>query len=150
MASEDWKPVGGFKNYEVSSGGRIRNVAGGQGAKKGGIVKGAANDRGYQVVALRRDGATSSQHVHTLVARAFLTGGAKGKTVQHRDHNRMNNRSSNLEWADASANYGEGRLSPKKTKVVKRLLAKGWDVRKVSKAADVAPGVVSLIKRQTK
>lgn len=147
MTDETWKTAPGFPGYEVSDRGRVRRSEGGQGTK-GGVIKPVPNDRGYKVVALRKDGKTSTPHVHSLVARAFLKGGGNGMTVQHKNHNKGDNRVSNLEWAKASDNYGEGRLSPMRANAAKRLLRKGMSVSQVAAKLKLKPGVVKLIKNR--
>lgn len=54
---------------------------------------------GYWYVALRKNGETSHVLVHRLVAEAYLPNPDGKRTVNHKDGNKQNNRTSNLEWA---------------------------------------------------
>jgi hypothetical protein len=87
---EEWKDINGYKNYEVSSFGRIRN-------KNTGRILKAANKGGYYSVGLS-DKKTKSFSVHTLVARAFIPNPENKDTVNHKDKNGLNNNINNLEW----------------------------------------------------
>jgi hypothetical protein len=58
---------------------------------------------GYPRVALYRNRKPHTFTVHTLVAKAFL-GPARGRQVNHKDGNKLNNRVRNLEWVSAKAN----------------------------------------------
>ena len=85
---EEWKDINGYKNYEVSSFGRIRN-------KNTGRILKAANKGGYYSVGLS-DKKTKSFSVHTLVARAFIPNPENKDTVNHKDKNGLNNNINNL------------------------------------------------------
>ena len=64
--------------------------------------------RGYQKVALYKDGKKKDLYIHRLVAEAYIPNPEKKPQVNHLDENKLNNSVSNLEWATAkeNSNYG--------------------------------------------
>ena len=93
---EEWKHIDGYKIYEVSSFGRIRN-------KNSGRILKAANKGGYYSVGLSNK-KTKSFSVHILVAKAFIPNPENKYTVNHKDKNGLNNNINNLEWMTISEN----------------------------------------------
>ena len=87
---EEWKHIDGYKIYEVSSFGKIRN-------KNTGRILKAANKGGYYSVGLSNK-KTKSFSLHTLVASAFIPNPENKYTVNHKDKNGLNNNIINLEW----------------------------------------------------
>lgn len=51
---------------------------------------------------------TTMQYVHELVCTAFFGPRLKGLIVNHKDHNKKNNKKSNLEWITQAANVAYG------------------------------------------
>jgi len=109
--TEEWRPVLGFEGYySVSDLGRVRREQGGQGARRGHVLKqiprGDSNkdERSYLGVTLCRDGVRTGHYVHELVATAFLGMRPAEQQVNHKDSNPENNRADNLEWATPSDN----------------------------------------------
>lgn len=95
---EEWLPVAGFPNYEVSSYGLVMN------AKTGKVLKQQKNDNGYMVIDLCRDGVRYPNKVHRLVARAFLPQPEAFLDVNHIDGDKTYNHIDNLEWATRTEN----------------------------------------------
>lgn len=89
---EYWKPVIGFEDrYEVSSHGRVRNRA-------GKILKLHKRSH-YLFVGLHKNGKLRSVDVHRLVATHFCEGRSEDRNeVNHKNLNKLDNRSENLEW----------------------------------------------------
>jgi hypothetical protein len=106
MDKEVWTLVQGYDYpYEVSNFGRVLGTKG--------ILKPYDNGYGYLVVELRQNGKKKHLRVHRLVASAFVENPNGFPEVNHKDENKRNNKSSNLEWCTSSYNkkYGSGRKS---------------------------------------
>lgn len=91
----EWRSIAGYEGrYEVSDEGQVRSLL------RNKILRPAHNKGGYELVNLYRQtgsrGATIT--VHKLVARAFLGEKPPGMEVNHKDCNKTNNRSDNLEY----------------------------------------------------
>lgn len=89
---EIWKPIPGYTGkYEVSNLGRVRN-------SNGQILKQHLRSR-YLFIGLHDNGKVVSHDVHRLVAEAFCGGKSEDRCeVNHKNLNRLDNRSENLEW----------------------------------------------------
>jgi hypothetical protein len=59
---------------------------------------------GYRAVMLWRDGRCTSYLVHRLIAAAFIPNPAQKPEVNHRNHEKADNRPENLEWVTAQEN----------------------------------------------
>jgi DNA-binding MarR family transcriptional regulator len=103
---ERWKDVVGYEGiYQVSNKGRVKRIAGGAGAVIGRILKLSNHRTGYLYVDLHRDGIRKSAKVHRLVANAFFgPPPSPDHEVNHRNGNKCDNRTVNLEWASRSEN----------------------------------------------
>lgn len=99
----EWRAIPGFERYEVSDDGRVRT-------KKTGIerkltVKDCVRSRGYVRVRLQAAPGRSREFgVHRLVALAFIANPEAKREVNHIDHNKANNRLTNLEWVTPKEN----------------------------------------------
>ena len=114
---ENWKPVKGFEGYyEVSDLGRVRSVdrvVYDRVRKCNRLLKGKVltirdNGHGYKAVMFCREHKIYNKYVHILVAETFLDNPDKLPYVNHRDENKGNNVSTNLEWCDGSYNNRYG------------------------------------------
>lgn len=111
---EIWKDVVGFNGfYKVSNLGRIKSmprmVSNGHGhyTSSEKILKPNTLAKGYfQVTLSGADKVRHSLQVHRIVAVAFVENECPERLVQvnHKDGNKQNNCSSNLEWTDNSGN----------------------------------------------
>ena len=101
---ELWKPLEEYKGIEVSSIGRVRKAANKR--RKERILTEFPKDRdGYYRCSVQRlDGTWTSQPVHRLVAKAFISNVGNKTAVNHIDGNRTNNRVENLEWVTPKEN----------------------------------------------
>ena len=97
---EIWKRVSGFKNYEVSTLGRVRNC------RRGNIFTPGIGPNGYRQVGLRRNGIRRNLYVHRIVAQAFVPNPENKPQVDHKDRDVSNNCCSNLRWSTISENNG--------------------------------------------
>jgi hypothetical protein len=98
---EVWKDIEGYKIYEVSSFGNVRN-------KNTGRILKACNKSGYFSVGLSNI-KTKSFEVHRLVAKAFIPNLENKPEVNHKDGDKLNNNYWNLEWATHSENMTHAR-----------------------------------------
>lgn len=101
---ELWKPLEEYKGIEISSIGRVRKAANKR--RKERILTEFPKDRdGYCRCSVQRlDGTLTSQPVHRLVAKAFISNVGNKTAVNHIDGNRTNNRVENLEWVTPREN----------------------------------------------
>jgi hypothetical protein len=90
-----WIPEG---YYEVSNLGRVRSIKARKGCHKGRILKSRCKKKGRPSVGLQLNGKGKTHSVHQLVAVAFIGSCPPGKEVNHKDLDRLNNRSTNLEY----------------------------------------------------
>lgn len=91
---EEWKVINNHENFAVSNAGRIRNLLTGH------IKNVEENTAGYLRVSLGRH----KYFVHRLVAEHFVDGYFEGAVVNHKDFDKHNNISTNLEWCSRSHN----------------------------------------------
>ena len=96
--SEEWAAIDGYKNYQVSWWGRVRN------AKTGRILKSNLSSNTYLTLGLSKKGKVKSFSVHVLVAREWVKNPDSKRCVDHIDGNRTNNNYENLRWATHSEN----------------------------------------------
>jgi len=99
MNEETWKPIPGYKNYEVSNLGRIRSY---RKANKGipKILQGSTTKQGYKSIGL--PGKTLT--IHRLVMLAFVGPCPEGLEVCHNDGNKLNNTTDNLRYDTRTSN----------------------------------------------
>lgn len=103
-----WKPIPKFEGlYEASEDGRIRSLdrIDSIGRKVAGrVLKPRAVGKGYLQVSLFKDGCEIREYVHRLVALTLIGACPDGLEVCHKDHNKRNNRASNLMYGTSSEN----------------------------------------------
>lgn len=108
MDPEVWANITGWDNYQVSTHGRVRNVATGR------VLKLSFNNRGYYKVSLTREGKPRTFMVHRLVADAFLANPEGHPYVDHKDRDQTNNHLGNLRRCSASQNVWNSKKATKK------------------------------------
>jgi hypothetical protein len=107
MNEELWKTLENFSNYEISSYGNLRNKT--TNYKLNPRIK-----SGYLGTSLKtNDGNLKSMKIHRLVALSFIPNPENKYSVNHIDHNKLNNNLFNLEWA-TSNEQNKHRRKPKK------------------------------------
>ena len=112
---EIWKIIPGFTRYEVSNLGNLKNIK----TKK--ILKFSLICNYYIVSIYRDDNNRFNQRVHRLVAMAFLPNPdpENKTTVNHKDHNTLNNCVTNLEWASQQEqNTHKRKINPNRKKLI--------------------------------
>ena len=121
---EIWKDVKGYEgSYQVSNLGRVKGLARivphgrcGTCSIKEKVLTPGEHRQGYLMAFLARDRKRKRIYVHRLVAIAFLSNPFNKPTVNHKDGDKSNNKSTNLEWATRSENtihaYATGLKKP--------------------------------------
>lgn len=102
--TEIWKKHPDIPRIEVSSFGRIRST-------KGYYYVCHVNSQGYLTVAFRVNGKVVSKLVHRLVAEAFVPNPDNLPYVNHKDGDKTNNSTSNIDWYAPSSNNHDGKTS---------------------------------------
>ena len=117
---EKWKDIHGYEGvYQVSNLGKVKRLtyetrnpsprANGSILKfKEHLLKLRKTTDGYLSVMLYKNGKPTDYKVHRLVATAFVFNPDNLPEVNHKDENKENNHSDNLEWCDHlyNSNYG--------------------------------------------
>lgn len=165
---EEWRPVIGFEtHYEVSNMGNVRSIdrllknRNGFTLMPGRRLKPRCNRGGYLMVALSKDNKVKACTIHRLVAAAFH--GSSDLTVNHRNHDKLDNRAENLEYMTFAENYedmisadlnvkGEShhraKLTEEKVRLMRRLRSEGVKLAALAKRFQVTETMVSLIVRR--
>ncbi|QQM59991.1 HNH endonuclease [Lactiplantibacillus plantarum] len=94
---EFWKKHPDIEGIEISSFGRVRSV-------KGHYYKFYPINSGYLQAQFNINGKHVNKYVHRLVAQTFIPNPNNLPQVNHKDGDRTNNNSSNLEWCTSSYN----------------------------------------------
>lgn len=92
---EQWKK---FYTYEISNTGKIRNA-------ERHIMAQTTSKKGYKKITLKVDGKLTGFRIHRLVAKAFIPLDPDRDQVNHKDGDKSNNNSDNLEWCTNRENY---------------------------------------------
>lgn len=117
LKMEHWKPIEGYEGYyEVSNCGRIRAIARTIHMRNGVRRKHHARvlaqsthyKSGYKSVMLSKGNEKKRFLVHRLVAEAFIENRLDLPEVNHKDENKSNNNTANLEWCDRKYNNTYG------------------------------------------
>ena len=96
--SELWASIDGYRNYEVSWWGRVRNIDTSR------ILKPQSSGNGYLIVRLSKNGKAKNHNIHQLVAREWVPNPGEKRCVDHTDGSRTNNNWENLRYATHSEN----------------------------------------------
>lgn len=100
---EIWKPVVGYENlYSISNFGRVKSLNF-DGSKQEKIMS-PYMVHGYKRIRIFKNKKARSVGVHRLVAEAFIPNPDNKPFVNHKDGNKSNNITSNLEWVTQSEN----------------------------------------------
>lgn len=154
--TEMWRVIDIAPNYQVSSLGRVRNIATGY------ILTSRVRKDGYEHLYLNvGDGTKVYKKVHQYVAVAFLGPPPSPKhQVAHRDGCRTNNDFLNLAWKTSKANHadrydhgtapqgsnnGAARLSEDQVVEVRKLLSKGLRQKDIAEIFGVCSSTICHI-----
>ena len=122
MVDERWKPIDGYQGiYEVSNLGRVRSIGRTIVCKNGmkktirpKILARKKHRNGYVSSMLCVNGVQKRILIHRAVASAFVPNPNGYPEVNHKDEDKENNESSNLEWCTKSYNNTYGTLPARK------------------------------------
>lgn len=111
-AREEWRSVVGYEDwYEVSSFGRVRRFVDRYDepipVDRRRILRPRPKKNGYVQVNLSVYGKRLNQHIHSLVAAAFIGPRPNGLEVNHKDQDKTNNSKKNLEYVTKKYNLRE-------------------------------------------
>jgi len=96
---EIWKDIKEYEElYKVSNLGNIKSCK-----NNDKILKQCSTGR-YLIVHLSKNGISKNFYVHRLVASCFIENINNKNQVNHKDGNRLNNNSNNLEWVSSKEN----------------------------------------------
>lgn len=131
---EIWKDINGYDGiYQISNTGMIKstNKSNKHFNQPFHYLKPTVSSNGYKQVTLyTKDRKRSKYLVHRLVAEYFIPNPHNYSCVNHKDENKLNNNSDNLEWCTYSYNnaYGTARIrSAQKTgKMVSQYTYSGY------------------------
>ena len=107
--NEEWRDIKEYEGlYQVSNLGRVRslNCRGHKGCI--GILTPRLDGKGYEMVALYKEGKARNTKVHRLVAQAFIPNPNNYPQVNHKDEDKTNNNVDNLEWCTNEYNHNYG------------------------------------------
>ena len=120
---EVWKDIKEYEGlYQVSNLGRVKCL-GNNRNKKEKILSQAKNSKGYLYVHLSKNNKKRTVAVHILVAQAFIPNILNLPEVNHKDEDKINNYSSNLEWCTRRYNntYGSRIEKAISTRMLKKV-----------------------------
>lgn len=167
---EEWRPIAGFPDYEVSSWGRVRRITDGYGANgnllypAGRFLKPQPNQRGYLLVHLYAHGKKQTISVAKLVCTAFHGDRPTPRhQIAHWNGVRSDNCAANLRWATIPENmfdkkrhgtamhmrgqrHPKVKLTAEQVIVIKRRLALGDLASKIALEFNVTSGAIGGIK----
>lgn len=169
--SEEWRPIKGYKYYEVSNKGRIRSWYNNRfGKLKNPKIKNIqiATSGGYSIIQLYKNKREKNYFVHRLVAEAFIPNPNNKPLVNHIDGDKNNNNINNLEWVTDSENklhaykiglrevrnmkgekHPSNKLSQKDVLEIREMCKKSnLPLRKIARRYNVSRGTISNIKNR--
>lgn len=114
--NEIWKDIKGYEGkYQISNLGNIKSFR----KQSPYLLKPSLSDNGYYQVTLYQENTNRKKFlVHRLVAEHFLPNPNRYPCVNHKDEDKLNNCSDNLEWCTYQYNnaYGTAKLRAIETK----------------------------------
>jgi hypothetical protein len=119
LTGEAWKPLqfAGWrelrKKYAVSSQGRVASYT--DNVEKDGKLLNGSLTTGYRSLNLHRPNSKGTIYIHREIAKLFVRKSSpRNKYVVHVNHNKLDNRASNLKWATQEEVASHQQKSPAK------------------------------------
>lgn len=174
--SEEWRKVPGIPFLWASDKGRIKSEARSGISKRvrngklqtfnvsypETIFSQYVERNGYFTISVSVNTERKRYLVHRLIGMAFVDGYSSDLTINHLDGNKLNNAVENLEWATLAENTrhqwrtglvdlrGESqpgsKLTYKKVKIIREMLAKGVSPNSIGVLADICPTMIYRIR----
>ena len=132
---EIWKEIKGYEYYLISTEGNVK-------VKHSNKMITTHNlQGGYKIVCLRKEKKWKQFKMHRLIADAFIENGdvKNKKIVNHKDGNKLNNNTNNLEWVTHSENSKHAHaigMYNKHLKTPKKKLDDNYDLTKFKNIND--------------
>jgi len=105
---EEWRPVPGFPDYEVSSLGRVKRVVESCKGHAPKILRPWLNNQGYAIITISADGNSRRKQISRLVCETFHGPPPTGEhQAAHNDGDPSNNCAGNLRWATRAENMAD-------------------------------------------
>ncbi len=101
--TEIWKSIKNYKDYQISNLGRVKSLPRKNRLNEL-ILKLDTHKQGYKRIGLRKNNKTKKFLVSRLVAIHFIANINNLPEVNHKDGNKSNNKSNNLEWITSKGN----------------------------------------------
>lgn len=122
--NEEWRDIEGYEGlYQASSLGRIKSF------HRGGRMLRLPVYGDYLSVCLSKDGASRRRDVHRVIAEVFHGAQPPNTVVHHKDENKWNNASDNLEYVSISYNVRhKTQVLGKKRKGMKLDASQVWEI----------------------
>lgn len=148
MENEKWRPIDWVGvGYEVSNKGRVRSRKSGTNV----ILAQRLTTSGYPRVNLYTPDGVKAIAVHRLVAFAWVENVFDQEQVNHKNFNKKDNRSENLEWVSAAGNARHaaiGRRACKGKDPIKRTGTKPWLAPETNPNRKLTWAIVEDIRRK--
>lgn len=134
LPKQVWRDVKEYEGkYQVSNTGKVRSLNYRQIGKTQ-VLKSATTQDGYLFVRLCKNGKAKTCRVNRLVAAAFIPNPNNLPEVNHRNEQKQDNRSSNLEWCTREYNNNYGTRVERAAKANKGKQHTEETKKKISKA----------------
>lgn len=152
---EEFRDIKDFENYQVSNLGRIYSKK-----RRACLKVKRLAGRGYYQVRLSKNGIYYYKNLHRLIAETFIPNPNNLRTVNHINGNKLDNRVSNLEWADDCKQQHEAcllGLKPTKKHIltedeiikVYKMYSKGASIKEIAEIYDTrVQQICKLVKGQ--
>lgn len=163
MDEEQWKTIPEFRDYQISSHGRLLRRTNGKGTWGRRFIGTNISISGYYRAALRRNSQEFMVQVHRMVAFVFIGPPPSPiHEVRHLDGNKLNNHFSNLAWGTRADNeadkvihgrsnrgerHGMSKLTESAVREMRRLRLTGMLHREIATQFNVSRRCVSDICR---